>query len=384
LNTATLTMAGEIELARSIVLQQVAASGSFLFNNRITGTGDVFISSQGTGSVTLFRAQGPNASNDWVGNLIVNAGSRVILGGGAAGQINPDKSVPDTANIVFNTGSVLQLSPGTQLGYESVNALISNSPGDGVINQALGTSPTFRLTVGAGNGGGDFSGVISNSTGTLHLIKAGTGTQTLGGASTYSGATTVAGGTLLVNNTTGSGTGTGAVTVTAATSAGGPFGTLGGTGTIGGTVTVQAGAGANGVIAPGASTGVNIGTLAIGGDLALAGTYTADVQTGPNLSDLVAVTGSLNLTGGTLNLPLTNTYDAPASNTTYTLVTYGGPLTGTFAAVNNLPSGYFVSYGTPGQVNLTPVPEPVAVLLACGGAAATWAAWRRRRQTIRT
>jgi hypothetical protein len=151
-------------------------------------------------------------------------------------------------------------------------------------------------------------------------------------------------------------------------------------------VTIQAGSGggANAVIAPGAATGVNIGTLAIGGDLGLAGTYTADVQTGPNLTDLVAVGGNLDLTGGTLNLPLTNTYDAPASNTTYTLVTYGGTLTGTFASVSNLPSGYLVSYATPGQVNLTPVPEPVAVLLACGGAAATWAAWRRRRQTIRT
>jgi autotransporter-associated beta strand protein len=231
------------------------------------------------------------------------------------------------------------------------------------------------LTVGGeiGDGGSGFS-----------VTKAGAGALALGGANTYAGGTTVADGALLVNNTTGSGTGTGAVVVSAATTAGGPFGTLGGTGTATGPVTIQAGSGggANAVIAPGATTGVNFGALAVGGDLALAGTYTADVQSGPNLSDLVAVGGSLNLTGGTLNLPLTNTYDAPASNTTYTLVTYGGPLTGTFAAVNNLPSGYFVSYGTPGQVNLTPVPEPVAVLLACGGTAAAWAAWRRRRQKI--
>ena len=76
----------------------------------------------------------------------------------------------------------------------------------------------------------------------------------------------------------------------------------------------------------------------------------------------------------------TNTYDPPANNTVYTLISYTGALAGTFATVNNLPAGYSVVYSTPNQVNLVgaPVPEPAFVLAACGGLTGL-ATWRRRR-----
>ncbi len=57
------------------------------------------------------------------------------------------------------------------------------------------------LTVGSGGGSGVFSGTLQNTTGTIALMKAGNGTQTLSGANTYLGTTTVNGGTLLAANT---------------------------------------------------------------------------------------------------------------------------------------------------------------------------------------
>jgi fibronectin-binding autotransporter adhesin len=251
-----------------------------------------------------------------------------------------------------------------------------------VISTGNGSKPL--ILTGSNSGLNTIGGAIQNANATAitSLQKNGGGTWQLTGASTYTGTTAVNAGTLLVNNAAG--ISTGAVTVAGATSGGGPFGTLGGNGGLAGAVTVQAGSGggSNAVIAPGATTGVNIATLSIGGGLTLPGTYTADVQTAPNLNDSIAVTGALNLTGGTLNLPATNTYDPPANNTTYTLLTYTGTLTGIFATVLNQPAGYSVVYTTPNQVNLmpVPVPEPMFVLAACGVLAALAA---RRRITMR-
>ena len=56
------------------------------------------------------------------------------------------------------------------------------------------------LTVGLGGGGGTFSGVIKNTSGTVSLIKTDNGTQTLSGNNTYTGGTTINGGVLQFNS----------------------------------------------------------------------------------------------------------------------------------------------------------------------------------------
>lgn len=72
----------------------------------------------------------------------------------------------------------------------TVNALI----GSGTVDSASGGTPV--LTVGNNNDDGTFAGTIQNTSGTLSLIKAGTGVETLSGVNTYSGSTTVSAGTL--------------------------------------------------------------------------------------------------------------------------------------------------------------------------------------------
>ena len=53
---------------------------------------------------------------------------------------------------------------------------------------------TSTLTVGNNNASGEFGGIIRNTTGSLSLIKVGTGTQVLSGTGTYSGATKISAG----------------------------------------------------------------------------------------------------------------------------------------------------------------------------------------------
>jgi autotransporter-associated beta strand protein len=62
-----------------------------------------------------------------------------------------------------------------------------------------GNSPTM-LTVGVANGGGTFSGNISNAAGQIAFTKQGTGTQILTGNNTYTGTTTINAGTLQIGD----------------------------------------------------------------------------------------------------------------------------------------------------------------------------------------
>jgi len=168
------------------------------------------------------------------------------------------------------------------------------------------------------------------------ITKTGDGTQVFSGANTYIGGTAVAAGTLLVNNTTGSGTGTDAVSVASGA-------TLGGTGTVGGAVTVSTG----GVIAPGAS----VGTLSVANHVVLGGTYACEVN--GLTKDVLAVTGDLTLTGGTLAV---SPVGSGATETSYVIATYTGTRTGTFTVSPALPAGYTVDYATVGQVKLVAAP----------------------------
>ena len=104
------------------------------------------------------------------------------------------------ADVTLNGGS-LSLSDTTQV--------------IGALAGAAGTTVTGSgfLTVGSGNGGGTYSGVIS---GGLALTKVGSGTQVLAGANTYTASTTVNAGTVRLGNAAGlGGTGLGAGTAVA-------------------------------------------------------------------------------------------------------------------------------------------------------------------------
>lgn len=181
--------------------------------------------------------------------------------------------------------------------------------------------------------------------------------------SSYTQPTTVRDGHVLIAaNTSGSATGTGAVILEAG-------GVLAGTGIVApGTnaVTVRT----TGAIAP----GMSIGTLTVDGDVVFESDSFFEVEFDATDSDLLAVSGALDVSGATLNL--TDLGGGVYANE-YIIATYAGTLASPFAAVTgDLPANMTVFYDS-GTIRLGVIPEPSALALVGLGVSAL--TLRRRR-----
>src|SRR5439155_11125495 len=102
-------------------------------------------------------------------------------------------------------------------GAEAINGLT----GTGTVQKHPAVAGPTVFTVGAGNATASFGGVIANGGGTVGLVKAGTGTQTLTGANTYTDPTTIAGGVLSISADNNLGTAPGAAVANSITIANG-------------------------------------------------------------------------------------------------------------------------------------------------------------------
>ncbi len=152
---------------------------------------------------------------------------------------------------------------------------------------------------------GDFTGF---ETGT----KIGTGLVNLTGNNVVT-AFAVNGGTLAINGSLASN-----VTVNSG-------GKLGGIGTITGSLTI----GAGGILAPGNS----IGTMNVVGNLTFASGSTYQVEISPTASDRTNASGNIAINGGSVTVLGGAGVYAPL--TTYTILSAGGSVTGTFASVTD-------------------------------------------------
>ncbi len=171
------------------------------------GTGEIAanIPPSGAGKTTSVTKAGEGAwrlsgANTYAGPTTVNAGTLKAGIASVAGVSGPFGT--NSAVTLANTaGAVLDIT-----GYDTeIGSLAGGGTTGG--NVTLGTA---ALTVGRNNTSTTYAGSISGTGG--RLVKIGTGTNTLTGASSYSGGTTVSGGALLVNS---AGTlGSGDVTVT--------------------------------------------------------------------------------------------------------------------------------------------------------------------------
>ena len=230
-NAATYTIAGSGSILGGTTPLIMNGSGTVILANTNTYAGGTFINN---GNVQLGDRV---ANNGVVAGPIVDNGSLVFANPGTqtnTGVISGSGSLGKTGagvlrlNVVNTYGGTTVVSNGVlQLGVANAIAngsgsndvtingtldLNTNSQaldslsGSGVVDTIAGGIPL--LTVGGDNSSTTFGGALMNTAGQLTLIKVGTGTLTLSGASTYSGHTYLRSGTVIVsgaitNNTAG-------------------------------------------------------------------------------------------------------------------------------------------------------------------------------------
>jgi fibronectin-binding autotransporter adhesin len=314
-----------------------------------------------------------------------------------------------TGNVA-NAGKVLTNNMNAGVAF-----YLGSAPGSGTMT--LTGAPTFQSQVSAAAtaAGAGTTVINDNISGAFGMTIKNGANVVLAGTNTYSGTTTVTGGRLLAANTAGSGTGSGPVNVTG-TGGVGSGGLVGGTGTITGLTTLSsATAGSQGgTVSPGMNNGtpgtLNVGSMVWNPNAQYLFLHSATSNAvGGTTNDLVNGAGTLDLSNllnsgpMTINLVPTN-FSATPTQMDYTIATFaggifgaGGVSTAQFAngadvspaftlagAYTAAPSQYATILGAPGGpqslvITATPVPEPAAVLAACGAAFAGLTWWRRKR-----
>jgi len=145
-------------------------------------------------------------------------------------------------------------------------------------------------------------------------------------------------------------------------------GAVSGVGTLYANNTYVGNSGTTGKLIP----GLSIGTLNVNGNLTLGANSMLDYEFGAPTSDLIAVTGNLTL-GGTLNV-----VSGLVLGETYTLFTYTGTATGSFADITGVDVGRKTVTIENGRVAFMAIPEPATLGLL--GAAAAGMLLRRRQR----
>jgi uncharacterized protein YhjY with autotransporter beta-barrel domain len=296
-----------------------AASGIAIL---ASGGGAVNVTNHGTiiGQVDLGGGHMDNAGTYSPGGIlrhdVVNTGLVLIRGNGTVANNTVtthsggttaflDAASGGLGRFITNAGGTFDISL-----LSAAGTTAGSIEGAGAYN--LGSK---QLTVGANNLSTTLSGVIADgglgggSGGSL--VKLGAGTLNLTGNNTYTGLTTVAAGTLLVNGSLVS-----SVSLI--------NGMLGGSGVIGGLAVT------GGVLAPGNS----IGTLTVNGNFSQSGgTYQPEVNS-LGQSDRVNVTGSAAIGGGATVQVMPQSGGIYQRNTTYTLLTAQGGVSGAYSGAS--------------------------------------------------
>lgn len=295
-------------------------------NNSLPGDPATLVFEGAPGTVTIDDVNGAISMGGLrflVDGYVID-GDPIALGGSAPG-IQVGDSNPSSATFVATINTVITGASGLAKTGPGVLVLTgANSYGggtrisEGVLIGNAGTFGTGGIDIGV-EGTLVMNQAVNASfaqplTGLGQFVKLGAGVLTLTADSSFSGWTTVSAGRLDVNADMGGS----AITVDGGA-------TLGGTGRVGRVDLLVAG----GRIAPGGS----IGTLSVNGDFTQAAGTFYDVELASDgTSDLIDISGTATIAGGTLNVSKVDA--APyVLGTRYTILTADGGRTGTYSAL---------------------------------------------------
>jgi autotransporter-associated beta strand protein len=316
-----------------------------------------------------------SGTNTHTGNTTVTTGSLLKIGssgafGGSTFVVGGNGSFDNATGSALVLTTNMNLSGGSPVFVGTDDLTLGNV----AISAANRTITVNAKTLTIGNVTEDVAG--------RNFTKAGAGVLVLNGNGTYTGTTTVSGGVLKIASGKSISSN---VTVSAA-------GTLAGNGTVNGTVDVA------GKIAPGASIGaLSTGNLSLNSGTGGTLDSEVDMSNTPG-ADLVDVTGTVDVTNGTLNLTFSNAPAAASlegSPQTYTLVRNDSndAVTSAFSTINiaGLGAEYLVSLdytysgtdqvgrlGDGNDIAVTVAPEPSSGLVVLGGVLGMLNGRRRR------
>jgi autotransporter-associated beta strand protein len=387
--TGTITLTGTTS---TLVLN---SASNLSVPNYITGTGGVLTQS-GSGTTTL-----SGGTNDFSATINVNGNGALqltnsaalgssanivnIAGGTSAGQLElvNNMTIPQpmvlagrasqtsTPAHIINVSGANTLSGAVSFATGGNYYVVQSNPGSGnkltlsnTVSDNLGTDRYLVLTGGGDGEVADTGGIFYNysGTGSLSVIKDGTGTWTIKSYNSYNGSTTVKAGTLVLSNDSSSASvatsmlldvKAGATLDVSGINSGGGLvlgigvstqtQTLSGSGTIVGSVTTTPGLITStpvvpiSAVAPG---GIHsVGTMTVNGDLTFAGTGdTLNYDISGANGDLLNVNGNLTLGGSTgSETLLAISILAKPTASTYTVAAVTNPLktlTGTAITVD--------------------------------------------------
>ncbi|MEZ0255746.1 MAG: autotransporter-associated beta strand repeat-containing protein [Chthoniobacter sp.] len=164
------------------------------FNTPITSSGAFGLTVAGKGVVLL------QSVNTYGGDTTITGGTV---------RIGVSNSLPTGGNVFLNSG-VTAAGTFDLNGFNQTLNSISGDSANAVLGQVVnnGSTPS-TLTVGGSNVSSTFNGLIEDNnnggTGTLSIVKNGTGTFTLGGVNSYTGKTIVNGGVVSISAASGLG-----------------------------------------------------------------------------------------------------------------------------------------------------------------------------------
>jgi autotransporter-associated beta strand protein len=365
-NNGTLNIAGTVGTGAVTVNGGTLNMGGTGGNSTLTVNGGLLnYTSASAGAAAISISGGTLLLNGPRTGAIAMTGGTLLVGANAtvSGQITMVGTIASDSTSARTITGRFVMNGNHTIG-DSVNngkLTFSNPLGTSTVGSSVRTVTVLsdaEFTTGLGG------------TGSGGLAKQGLATLTLGGTNTYAGVTNVNAGTLLVNGSISSSS----LTTVASTA------TIGGSGTIG-ALTVSSG----GFVNPGNSSP---DTLDVIGAYTQAGTYNAGITAntvgnGTTGYDQISVTGTVNITGGSLaaafsgggyavnNLifillnddvdAITGTYTGLAQGAT--VINYGG-FDWAISYTANSGTNSFLGGN---DIALMAIPEPKAALLGCIG-----------------